>query len=74
MSRKTPAITAKEIIKVLERKGFIKVRQSGCHAIFRHPDGMRTTVPVHSSKDLGKGLLKQIMKDSGISDVELGSK
>ena len=54
MSRKTPAITARIIIKLLEQKEFIKVRQSGSHAIFRHANGMRTTVPVHFSKALGK--------------------
>lgn len=71
MSRKLPAVTANEIIKVLERKGFIKVRQSGSHGIFRHPNGSRTTVPIHSSKNLGIGLLKQIMKDADISVEEL---
>ena len=71
MSRKTPAVTSKEIIKLLEKKGFVKVRQSGSHAIFRHANGKRTTVPVHSSRDLGIGLLKQIMKDAEISDDEL---
>lgn len=71
MSRKLPAVTAKQIIRVLEKKGFVLVRQSGSHAIFRHPNGKRTTVPVHSSKDLGKGLLKQIMKDAEITEEEL---
>lgn len=71
MSRKTPAVTAKEIIKILEKKGFIKVRQSGSHAVFRHANGLRTTVPIHSSKSLGKGLLRQIMKDAAITDEEL---
>jgi len=71
MSTKLPAINAKSIIKVLEKKGFVLVRQSGSHAIFRHANGKRTTVPIHSSKDLGKGLIAQIMKDAGISGEEL---
>jgi predicted RNA binding protein YcfA (HicA-like mRNA interferase family) len=71
MSQKLPSVKAAEIIKFLERKGFIRVRQSGSHAIFRHADGRRTTVPVHSGKTLGKGLLKQIMKDTDISAEEL---
>lgn len=73
MSIKTHAVTAKQIIKLLERKGFINVRQSGSHAIFRHPNGTRATVPLHGSKNLGKGLLKQIMKDANISEEELRS-
>ncbi len=71
MSTKLPAVTAKDIIRVLERKGFIKVRQSGSHAIFRHSNGLRTTVPIHSTKNIGKGLLKQIMKDAEITEDEL---
>ena len=71
MSRKLPATSAKRLIKILDKKGFVQVRQSGSHAIFRHADGRRTTVPVHSSRDLGLGLLKQIMKDADISPEEL---
>lgn len=71
MSKRTPAVTAKDLMKLLERKGFAKVRQSGSHAIFRHADGRRTTIPVHSNKTLGVGLLKQIMKDTEISENEL---
>lgn len=33
MSDKLPSKTAKEIIKIIENKGFVKVRQSGSHAI-----------------------------------------
>lgn len=71
MSIRFPAVTSKQIIKLLEQKGFIKVRQSGSHAIFHHANGNRTTVPIHSSKSLGIGLLKQIMRDTGISENEL---
>lgn len=71
MSEKLPAVSAKELIKLIEKSGFIKVRQSGSHAIFKHNDGRRTTIPVHSNKDLGKGLLKQILKDTEISVDEL---
>jgi len=55
---KLPVITAKKLIKILHKKGFVKVRQSGSHTIFRNSEGNRVTIPVHASKDLGKGLLK----------------
>jgi predicted RNA binding protein YcfA (HicA-like mRNA interferase family) len=35
--------------------------------IFHHSDGRWTTVPVHKSKDLGKGILRKIIKDAEIS-------
>ncbi|MEO8399718.1 MAG: type II toxin-antitoxin system HicA family toxin [Ignavibacteriaceae bacterium] len=51
----------------MEKKGFVKVRQSGSHAIYKNSFGNRTTIPIHSNKTIGKGLLKQIMKDSEIT-------
>jgi len=71
MSSRLPSLTAREVIKLLDGKGFVKVRQSGSHAIFRHPDGRRTTVPIHKKRDLGRGLLRQIMKDAEISIEEV---
>jgi predicted RNA binding protein YcfA (HicA-like mRNA interferase family) len=74
MSEKLPALKSAEIIKIVEKKGFVKVRQSGSHAIYKHIDGRRTTIPVHSGKTIGKGLLKQIIKDTDISVDELRSR
>ena len=58
MSRRLPSKTAREVIHALERKGFIFERQSGSHAVYRHPDGRWTTVPIHGKRDLGRGLLR----------------
>ena len=68
---KLPALNARQVIRILNKKGFVQVRQSGSHAIFKHANSRRTTVPVHSSKDLGKGLLRQIMKDASISPEDI---
>lgn len=51
-----------ELIKVLEKLGFQRTRQKGSHARFIHPDGRKTTVPVHSGRDIGPGLLNKIIK------------
>ena len=74
MSEKLPALKSADLIKIVEKKGFEKVIHSGSHAIFRHSDGRRTTIPIHSGKTIGKGLLKQIMKDTEISPSELRKK
>ncbi len=66
-----PSLNAKHLIRILLKKGFIQVRQSGSHIIFKHTDERRTTVPFHSSKDLGKGLIRQIMKDAGITPKDI---
>jgi len=59
-----------EVIRVLKRIGFKFIRQEGSHAIYRHPDGRWTTVPVHQGKDIEKGLLRKILRDAGISVKE----
>ena len=59
-----------EVIRVLEKLGFTRIRQSGSHAVFHHTDGRWTTVPVHRGKDLGKGILRKILKDASLSADE----
>jgi predicted RNA binding protein YcfA (HicA-like mRNA interferase family) len=56
-----------EIRRVLEKSGFTCIRQSGSHMIFHHSDGRWTTVPIHKGKDLGKGVLRKIIRDAEIS-------
>lgn len=57
-----PILKPDKLIRIIERKGFVKVRQSGSHAIFKHSDGRWTSVPIHR-KTIGKGLLRKILKD-----------
>lgn len=64
-----PVLKAKEVIRLLERLGFIEVRQKGSHKQFRHKDGRATTVPVHG-RDISPILLRQVLKDIGISAEE----
>ena len=45
-------------------------RQSGSHALYPNKEGIKVTVPIHGKKDLGKGLLKQIMKDVGLTNED----
>ena len=54
-------ISAKDAVRVLERAGFRFDRQSGSHAILKHPDGRWVPVPMHSG-DLKPGTLRQIEK------------
>ena len=71
MSPRLPTLTARQLVSILQRHGFVHVRHSGSHAIFRHPDGRRTTVPVHKGRDLGRGLLRQIMRDADLNVEDL---
>lgn len=58
-------MTGKEVIKILEEQGWKILRISGSH--HRLGKGaQRTTVPVHSNRDLGKGLIAAIERQSGV--------
>lgn len=58
---------ASDLIKLLEKRGWYFVRQTGSHQIFKHPDfTINISVPVHGKKDIPKGTLNRILKDSGI--------
>ena len=69
MSKLRPA-RPEEVVRVLEKLGFAFIRQSSSHAIYRHPDGRWTTVPIHKGRDLGKGILGKILKDAGLTADE----
>lgn len=65
-----PILKPTELVRIIERQGFVKDRQSGSHAIFVHPDGRWTSVPIHR-KTIGKGLLRKILRDIDIEPAKL---
>ena len=60
---KIPVLKPQEIVRILNRIGFLEVRQKGSHKQFRHPDGRATTVPFHKGRDISPRLLRQIVSD-----------
>lgn len=70
MSEKLPRVTAKEMIKIVEKLGFRFSRQSGSHKIYKNDEGKRVTIPYHSGKILHPKLVKSILVDAGISAEE----
>ena len=69
MSKLSP-IKPEEVIRILEKLGFKKIRQSGSHAVFYHSDGRWTTVPIHKGRDVAKGTLRKILRDIGLTYKE----
>ncbi len=65
-----PVLKPREAIRILERLGFAQIRQKGSHRQFCHPDGRQTTVPDHAGRDLSPILLRQIIKDIGLTPDE----
>ena len=68
---KSPSLTPKELIRLLERKGFVFDRTKGSHQIYFYAEKkLRVVVPMHT-KDLATGTLHAILKQAGISKEEL---
>ena len=48
---------AREVVRVARKLGFYFSRQKGGHAIYRHNDSRRITIPVHGGKEIGPAVL-----------------
>ncbi len=59
-----PLVTGQELIALLAPLGFVPERQRGSHVYLAHPDGRTTVVPVHRGEQLGRGLLRAILRDA----------
>jgi predicted RNA binding protein YcfA (HicA-like mRNA interferase family) len=62
-----PILKPQEVMTILVKMGFTEVRQRGSHKQYRHEDGRCTTIPFHQGRDLSPLLLRQIIKDIGIT-------
>lgn len=60
---RSPRLTGKELIKILEKHGFEVVRVRGSHHFLKHSDGRITVVPIHSNEIIGIGLFSKICRD-----------
>jgi predicted RNA binding protein YcfA (HicA-like mRNA interferase family) len=67
MSNKLPIVKVKILEKLLLYLGFEVKRQSGSHVFYRHPDGRYTTLPHHGNQEIGRSLLRQILREIVIS-------
>jgi predicted RNA binding protein YcfA (HicA-like mRNA interferase family) len=69
MSR-LPSLTARDLIRVLQKAGFELHHQRGSHQHFFHPTLEKwVTVPIHRG-DLKRPLVKAILKQANISDED----
>lgn len=65
-----PVISGKDLVRLLEREGFVVVRINGSHYRLKHIDGRVTSIPVHNNDDLPKGLLRKIIREDLQMEVE----
>jgi len=76
MASKYPVLKASEVVRALERLGFVFKSKNGSHAkyvkISKNKPKQTAIVPIHSS-DVPKGTLQGILEQAGISLVDFMS-
>ena len=70
MNSRLPTLKARDVIRVLEKLGLYKLRQKGAYICFKHPDGRFTLIPRHGNEDIGRGLLRQILREISLFPEE----
>lgn len=68
---KLPVVSGRDLIKALAKFGYLQDHQRGSHIVLRHqdPPHRRLTIPDH--KEIAKGTLKNILRESGLTAEEL---
>jgi len=66
MSRKLPQVSGKELVKALEKPGFVVKRVTGSHHVMFNPETKRI-VPVPYHETVSKGVLLDAIKQSGLT-------
>lgn len=61
-----PSISGRECVKALQKAGFYLKRQEGSHMILRR-DNPFTQLVVPNHKELDRGTLRAIIRQSGLS-------
>jgi len=64
---KLPAVSGAEVVRTLERLGFVVARQRGSHIVLRR--GLSGCV-VPNHRELKTGTLAGLLKQAGVSTVE----
>lgn len=60
-------VKARELLRILERAGFVAARVHGSHRLLRHPSGRTLMFAIHDRESVGPKLLARILKDAGLS-------
>lgn len=67
MSEHFPVSNARDVVRVLRRRGFVLVSRKGSHQKWRHPSGRQVIVAMHGNKPVPVDTLKSIIEGSGLT-------
>ncbi|MBI4431289.1 MAG: type II toxin-antitoxin system HicA family toxin [Candidatus Omnitrophica bacterium] len=69
---KLPVVSAKDLIRALEKDGFVTIRQKGSHVVLQKKtpaETITTVVPYHS--EIAKGTLRSILRKARLTPDQL---
>ncbi len=65
---KLPVVSGREVVKALEKAGYYVRGRESSHIHLRHPARKPVTIPDH--KEIARGTLREIIRESGFSVEE----
>ena len=68
---KLPAVRPREVIRFLERKGFVLDHISGSHFIYYNPVSKRRAVVPQHNRDIPKDTLVSLLREAGFTREDL---
>jgi predicted RNA binding protein YcfA (HicA-like mRNA interferase family) len=71
VSQRFPALKPKDVLRLLQREGFVVHHISGSHYVLKHPDKkhLRVTLPWHG-RELKRGTLGSVIQQAGYTNSE----
>lgn len=71
MAGKFANLKPREVVRALEKGGFVIHESAGSHVHLKHPQRPdRVTVPYHERFDLPKHIIKSIVRQAGLTNEE----
>lgn len=65
---KLPSFRPRDLEKILLKNGFVVKRQTGSHRIYHNFKTEKTVVVPYHSKDVARGTVRSIIKQSGLNE------
>lgn len=63
------AVKVRDVIRLLEKHGWLHVRTKGDHRVFRSPDGRITVISGNAGDDVRPGTWWAILRQTGIKEA-----
>jgi predicted RNA binding protein YcfA (HicA-like mRNA interferase family) len=72
VSPRLPRVTGADLVRALERDGWLRHHQVGSHLVLRHATKPgRVVVAMHAGLTIGPGLLAKTLKDASLTADDL---